>query len=257
MTFARQNVLVMFMSIQAQHPAFTPARDAHRARLAEHMAALKELSDIAVELAKALGRQAIVAAQAGGEVAEAAEKTFSRATRSVRLTAALDVRLSKSLLAMDEADEGGEGQSREEPYELAGAAQRLREVLAPWIVPEPAAPGEDEAGAETGEGRERGDRERLVETEGDGSLGAALRGAASRHTDKTTPETPSPSMGEAQGPGCSLSRSGEDRGWAPEPSGSSSSPTGATPPSQPFPHRGGRALSAGSELDPERKARAP
>ena len=249
----------MFMPIQAQHSAFTPARDAHRARVAEHMAALKELSDTAVELAKALGRQAIIAAQAGGEVAEAAEKTFSRATRSVRLTAALDVRLSKSLLAMDEADEGGgEDQSREAPYELAGAAQRLRKALAPWIVPEPAAPGEDETGAETGEGRERGDRERLVETEGDGvSLGGALRGAASRHTDKTPPEKPSPSMGEGQGPGCSLSRSGEDRGRAPEPSGSSSSPTGATPPSQPFPHRGGRALSAGSELDPERKARAP
>ena len=252
----------MFMVIHTPRPASEPARDAHRARVAEHMAALKELSDIAVELAKALGRQAIVAAQAGGEVAEAAEKTFSRATRSVRLTAALDVRLSKSLLAMDEADEGGgEDQSREEPYELAGAAQRLREVLKPWIVPEPAAPGEDEAGAETGEGRERGDRERLVETEGDGSLGGALWGAASRHT---------PSMGEGQGWGCSHQGSGEDRGWAPEPSGSSSPPTGDTPPSQPFPHRGGRALSAGSEAgegdspgeqasepDPQRQARGP
>src|SRR5579872_907484 len=116
----------MFMSIQASYPASDPARDAHRARVAEHMAALKELSDLAVELAKALGRQAIVAAQVGGEVAEAAEKSFSRATRTVRLTAALDVRLSKSLLAQDEAAEDDDDNS---PHELAGAAQRLRQAL--------------------------------------------------------------------------------------------------------------------------------
>ena len=50
----------MFMVIHTPRPASEPARDAHRARVAEHMAALKELSDLAVELAKALGRQAII-----------------------------------------------------------------------------------------------------------------------------------------------------------------------------------------------------
>ena len=187
----------MFMSIQASHPAFEPSRDAHRARVAEHMAALKELSDLAVELAKALGRQAIVAAQAGEEAAREAEKSFSRATRTVRLTAALDVRLSESLLAKDEDGEGGGDESCAPPYELAGAAQRLRKALAPWIVPEPAAPGE--TGAETGGEREREARERLVETEGDGgSLDAAWRNVGRG--------IPSPLAGEG-GP-----RSGSDGG---------------------------------------------
>ena len=161
------------------------------------MAALKELSDLAVELAKALGRQAIVAAQAGGEVAEAAEKSFSRATRTVRLTAALDVRLSKSLLDEDEATEPDEDDFWMRPDALKGAAQRLREKLAPWIVPEPGAPVE--AGAETGGEREREARERLVETEGDGVwLDAAWRNVGRG--------IPSPLAGEG-GP-----RSGSDGG---------------------------------------------
>ena len=241
------------MSIHNPSPASDPARDAHRARVAEHMAALKEISDLAVELAKALGRQAIVAAQVGGEVAEAAEKSFSRATRTVRLTASLDVRLSKSLLAMDEAAENGEDGDGTPPYELAGAAQRLRQVLAPWIVPEPAAPGE--AGAETGGEREREARERLVETEGDGVWLGRTDGSVTAAN-----ENPSPSMGVGQGWGCSHQGSGEDSDWAPEPSASSPSPTGDTPPSQPFPHRGGRALPAASETlepDPRPKAGGP
>ena len=251
------------MSIQTSHPASDPARDAHRARVAEHMAALKEISDLAVELAKALGRQAIVAAQVGGEVAEAAEKSFSRATRTVRLTAALDVRLSKSLLDDDKADEPDEDDFWMRPNALKGAAQRLREKLAPWIVPEPAAPGE--AGAETGHEREREARERLVETEGDGVWPGRADGSVTAAN-----ENPSPSMGEGQGWGCSHQGSGEDSGWTPEPSASSPSPSADTPPSQPFPHRGGRALSADpraggggtpraatSELDQQPRARGP
>ena len=256
----------MFMSIHASHPASDPARDAHRARVAEHMAALKELSDLAVELAKALGRQAIVAAQAGGEVAEAAEKSFSRATRTVRLTAALDVRLSKSLLDENETGEDGEQAWWMRPDALAGAAQRLRDKLKPWMVPEPGSAGEDQ----DGEGREREARERLVETEGDGvSLGAAWLGRPEGSTSATH-QNSSPSMGEGQGWGCSHQGSGEGSDWAPEPSASSPSPTGDPPPSQPFPHRGGRALLAQpkavgggspgaqtSQLDPQPKARAP
>ncbi|QUD86064.1 hypothetical protein [Phenylobacterium montanum] len=142
------------------------------------MEALAELTDLGMELARELAWQGIDAAKAGEAKALEAERSFSRLTRSVRLTMALEARLSESLLPRAEA-----GKEREDgfwmPYsELNGAAQRLKEKLAKFIKNAPApedGDGEDDeeiegeaaVGAEAPGGREREARERLTETEVD------------------------------------------------------------------------------------------
>ncbi|HEY2659146.1 MAG TPA: hypothetical protein VGI79_05445 [Caulobacteraceae bacterium] len=77
-------------------------------------------------LARALGERAIEAAEAGEPTQEKAGAdaglTFSRVSRAVRQTVALEARLSDKLRVLDEAPAGGvvdEG--------MAGAAERVRE----------------------------------------------------------------------------------------------------------------------------------
>ncbi|QUD86594.1 hypothetical protein [Phenylobacterium montanum] len=140
---------------------------------------LAELSALGMELARSLAKRGIEAARAGKAEAVEAERSFSRLTRAVRLTMALEARLSESLLPQDKPGaaqgapgKGPQGQGPEDgfwmPYsQLNGATQRLKEKLAKFIKNAPApedGDGEDDF-VETSEGREREARERLVETE--------------------------------------------------------------------------------------------
>lgn len=126
-------------------PDETELPDAHRERVERHMAALRELGEIGLGLARALGRRATVAAEADEERADAAALAFSRVARAVGQAYAQEVRLSEGLLALDAAAAAQAGGG----FNLAGAAARLQDRLLAMLGedPDPGAEGaEDEAG---------------------------------------------------------------------------------------------------------------
>lgn len=148
-------------------PAETTARARHCARLEAHVEDLAALRGLGMRLATALGERAIAAAEAGDETEGDAGLMFGRVTRAVRLTMALEARLSAEAVAMEE----GEGQAEEDAdgvfvthAELEAAGQRARERLQRLAALPPLEDGEEPASeAEAAVRPRRGPREALTD----------------------------------------------------------------------------------------------
>ncbi len=162
--------------IAAPLTAETDLRARHRARLERHMAAMEELAAIGMAVARALGERAVTAAAdgaAGDGQGPDPGLALSRIARCVRQTAALEVRLSERLLTQETG--GGDGMSAMAEA-AAGAAARVRRMLAPYIDAAPGRGGDEDGDDEDGggeddepaEGLDLEARERLEDAAEDG-----------------------------------------------------------------------------------------
>ncbi len=152
--------------------AGTDLRASHRARIERHVAMLEEAAEISLQVVRAAGRRAALAAGAGGAEEDAAVRSFGRAARCMRQTVALEARLSEGLIKL-EAGGGGDPQAAW-AGEMAAAAERVREKLRQLALDEEASEDdEDESGEAPGERPERLERERLEDASEDEDFGRA------------------------------------------------------------------------------------
>lgn len=122
-------------------PDETELRAAHRARVERHMAALAELTELGMGIARVQGARVLAANEAETEEAGAA-LMFARVSSVVRLSIALEARLSAGLIVSLKEDE-------ESPQAVfariaEGAAERLRARVRAMAQPQPGEEGYEE-----------------------------------------------------------------------------------------------------------------
>jgi hypothetical protein len=142
LTFDANNVLCLFLNATPTLSATQPV-DPPQDRAAERFAILRELVDIGMEIARAV--QGEIRARAEVVENEAAESpkivadlglAFSRVSRAVRQTVALEARLEDGRLERRRAAEAAEEAKSQSNSELSERAARVRAKLMQLIHPD-------------------------------------------------------------------------------------------------------------------------
>jgi hypothetical protein len=141
LTFDANNVLCLFLTVALTSPATQPL-DPPQDRAAERFAMLRELADIGMEMARALQGEVRARAEAVEDPGEAPRSVaelglaFSRVSRAVRQTLALEARLEDERLARERAAEAAEDARSQSNSEVSERAARVRAKLMQLLHPD-------------------------------------------------------------------------------------------------------------------------